>query len=286
MLISKEDALKIAEISYMLFEKKEIKTYMSYKKAMELDVNTGAKILEDIVNIADILEVKEAAAAFGGTAVIADKEIVIVDNYQYVDRIEYEHDKPNTPVETISNLVVYFVDGGSIEVNINDYSICYAPNIYGPVLEKYEPGHSVYPQIKDIRTMILYFKMLIAEDRLVNPYLCKQTLRNMFTREPYFFPMKEAMNNYDGLEAEIDLLNEMLKHTKGYLFAPNITSDYKQIHLKSTILFLESKDPDLALRFRRYDNEDGLQKLNIILEAAFNGFDGIVFTGNNKLTLI
>ena len=283
MLISKENAEKIARKSYRLFELGKTKEYMTFKKAMELDEQTGEKILHKIQNDLEVALMYEEAKSLGAKLHTGDDKIIVVDNFQYVESVSYDT-LETAAIEgmDITGLEVKMVGGETIDIP----NLCkfYAPHIYGHGLtsKHNNPG---YPEIKDPSMRAVYLKLLISEDRKVNPYLIRKKgyngLSNKLEYEYTFcFPMEETMGDIAGLDEEIDLLNDMFDITHGRFFSEGKKGGYADISIKATILYLEGiNEIGLANRFRAYERNE-YQYLNHVLECANNGYNGITFNGS------
>lgn len=287
MLISKDDAKKIAELSYDLHAIGLIKRYMTFKKAMELDVDTGKKALDQLLRVKKLEDMKEEVRGYGGALFDSGHEIVVVDNYLYLESIEY--DVKVYPINSSNgdripqDIKCTFSDGSVCVIPSGLRSRMYAPNIYNGYINGYTegipllPANGPYPSLNDPYKRVLYLKTIIAEDRLINPYMLR-SVEYRGLQDNYMFPMYEATRALQSSGDEIDLLNQILKATGGYL----ITDLYDdKINVIASALYLESIDRyDLSLLIRQYEKDTFA--LNSVIEHAKLGYYGVAFNSKFK----
>lgn len=278
MLISKERAEYIAEISYELFENDNSQGLITYQRATELDNNTADKITTQIETKLKNIEMKVLVNSFGGKVYYADDEIIEVDNLQYIDSIKYDVLTSGTKKEIMS-ISCKMYEGESF--TIPSGTPFYGPNIYYGGL--FNLGSDGIPLFKELTRVELYLKMLIVEDRLVNPYSIFK-INNNYNK--IVVGMKEAIDNFRGYDKEIDLINKLLKICDGKIISSGIMGGFADISIKATVLYLESIEENiLANEVRRYQNNE--LRLNLVLDRAFNGYSGLTFSGRNtKVTLL
>lgn len=285
MLITKEKAERIAELSYRLYELNEYQNFISYLKATELDESTGDKLLNQLEKEVAGAKMKDEARSFGADIYHADKEIVLVDNYQYVESISYDEsdNKTHRKYDYVDELSCKFVDGEMVDIPKGVEF--YAPNVYGPILMVNKDGGR-YPEIRSLLNRTLFLKMVIAEDRRINPYSLSVTGPYGKNYNKYMFPMEEAVSKTFGYDEEVDLLNNMLGVLDGKFFSQRDVGGFADIAIKPTVLYLESLgEVELADRFRKYQRQPTY--LNLVLDMAKKGYYGITFSGeNNRLNLL
>lgn len=276
MLISKEKAERIAELSYKLYELGKKKEFITYKVATELDEKTGNKLIDQLISDVEIAKIEQEARALESKIHISDSEIVVVDNYQYLESVEYDSDESKSNV-IVSSLECKFVSGDRVIIPNNQEF--YAPHIYGHLFDS-EKNKGYYPLFKDPAMKVLYLKMMLAEDRRINPYVISEKGPNNLIFYKYMFPMEEALRETFGYEYEIELLNELLNITHGRFFSQGSIGGFADIAVKPTVLYLESiGEVGLANKLRAYDKEPLL--LNLVLDYAKKGYNGISFSGGN-----
>lgn len=220
MKISNAKAQEIAQLSYDICHYyDEMENLITYEKALEFDELTGDKILDQLKTRNKKLEFNKFFYDFNVYKKFYGREIIIIDNYQYVDYIEYDYNK----IRDIE-IVIKFLDGEkhtfTVPYNgkaymklpkIDGYSesrlLFYIPHIY---------KHAFYDNCfvtDNLRKLSTYLGAIIAEDRLLNPYLLNYSKYKYVENADYkkvILPMKEAIEFIYVYEKEIELLNLML----------------------------------------------------------------------------
>lgn len=278
MLISKERAEYLAQLSYRYCEMHSVMDdLITYKKAMEFDKDTADKIIKDLESKLSVVDMDMFLLKLNAQSKYFGEELIEIDNFQYVDSYEYEYDKMNLP----TSMTIYMHKGESFTLNTS-HGLSYgektnqflAPNIYGNIFpKKNKDGITIIP---DTREWELYLKLLIIEDRLINPY---RIYKHGFTYT--MLPMKEKLRWLNDYEEEITILNDVLNKLNGRLVSSNSSRDCF-IKIKPTVLYLESiGEHKLAQRLRNH--EDNELHLNFTLERAKHLAYGLVVLDEGTL---
>lgn len=278
MLISKEKAEQIIEVSNEIYSLEKKRGVINYKKVLELDEKTADYILEQLKTELRDVQLQTVVANSGGKVYSADDEIVMVENYQYIDFIKYDYISNRFEKEILS-IECQLYDGEKFM--IPKFNSFYGANIYSSMLFGYSSQNT--PLFKELKKIELYLKLCIVEDRQVNPY----TITDMNHRcKKVVVCMKERTINIKAYEKEIDLLNKFLKLSNAKIISSGYLGGFADIDISLTVLFLESiGESFLAADFKSYQ-EDPL-KLNLVLDYAYKGYFGLTFSGKRyNVTLL
>ena len=287
MFASKEKAELIARLSYEEYEylkSMNIEGYenslITYKKALELDDDTADKVLERLIKRSNELKFKEIAALNMALVKYIGPSLTIIDNYQYVDYYKYELNKPKDKAK----MEIKFIDGDIHHFNVANLTITkdmvvvqktvygetfYAPHIYEPLFLSKEF------KIDNLTELEMYLKLLIIEDREVNPYIFsgKHGTKIVLT-------MKEKVEYLDKYRNDIEFLDNLLKATGGFLMFDPST---ELLTIKPMKEYLESVEKSLLIDLlSEYDNKKKLKTLSYILKLAEKEIYGLVINGTSS----
>jgi hypothetical protein len=290
MLIKEEKAQEIAKLSYKLYELGLLKSYITFKRASELDVETGDKVIAELSGKLKSGKMKKEVETYGGLLFYVGDEILVIDNYLYLESIEYDyfdHGIPNNKQRVPEDITCNFSDGSSCIIPSGITSRMYAPHVYefmisdsSGVQGTYNIGK--YPSISDTIKRVMYLKMIIAEDRLVNPYIVIEQGIHGRVDHNYMMPMYEATRHLQSSDEEIDLLNEIIKVCEGNLIVGMASLT---INIKATALYLEGQERyDLSMKVRKYEKDPF--PLNSVIKYANNSCYGITFNGGRKKVVL
>lgn len=270
MLISKERAEYLAALSYKYCKSNNrIDEMITCKKAMEFDEITGEDIIKDLKAKINLIDMNSSLKDFESYSTYFADEILVIDNCRYVDSYEYDY---NGLIPT--SLKVNMHQGESFVLTNLAHKV-YAEHIYSELLPNKDNGIAM---LQGVREWELFLKLMIIEDRLINPYRIYQDLPggNKFTYT--FMPMKETLNWINGYRKEMDIINEILVKTNGELVKSYTSSHQYIMEIKPTVLYLETIGEDrLAQELRGFDE----LHLNYLLERAKARAYGLVAIKNN-----
>ncbi|MCK9471248.1 MAG: hypothetical protein M0Q88_05805 [Bacilli bacterium] len=277
MLVSKERAEYLAKLSYEYCSTKNcMDLLITYKKAMEYDRDTAGKVISDLERKMMGIEMDKTLYGFNADSRYFAEEILEIDNYQYVDSYEYDY---NPSFNYPSNITVNMHQGQSFELYIETgwgkvgLSHIYAPNIYDFFFRK--RTNENIPKLTDPREVDLYLKLMILEDREINPY-------RIYTQYETFtmLPMKESLKWLKDYREEVDILNRILRRCDGkFIRSYGAESSYR-MSIKPTVLYLETiGDDELAKEVRKHEKNE--LYLNYVLERAEHKAYGLVAIKKN-----
>lgn len=278
MLISKERAEYLAKLSYECNKDTvSIDKIITYKKALELDKDTAENLITQYEKKLKTIKMKESISSYGGTLFAGGKEIIDIRNSRYVDSYEISSMDPS---KSYGFAVVKLDDDAKFEVHVNSYSRIIIPNIYEHLFPIDNVGDSY---ISNIRQLDLYLKLLIAEDREINPYIFHTNISS-FTNT-VVLPMKEVILWKEQYSKEIDIINRLLDKCNGYIISQNRLSDINSIiGIKPTVLYLEDIGEDiLANDIRKYQGRERF--LDYVIKKTRDNFYGAIFDNSPSRTV-
>lgn len=273
MLVSKERAEYLAQLSYKYCSHYNMmENLITYKKAMEYDSKTAEYVIIELELEVDKIKMDKYLLNINAKASNFGSELIEIDNYQYVESYEYEYDKMTRP----NSLTVTMHEGESFVLTTSQSFVpssdqIYAPNIYGDLFpNKDKNGVTILP---DSREWELYLKLLINEDRLINPYRIYFNPGGTHT----VLAMKEPMKWIKDYEVEITLINKVLSKLNSRLISGYNKSTSMLFEVKPTVLYLESiGEEKLAQEVRDFNNKEKELVLNYVLQRATDLAYGLV----------
>lgn len=264
MLVSEKRAKHLARLSYKVSEYSgDTSKLITLKKALEFDVKTAEDIIKKYEREFNIIEMKEKISSYGGKTIYLGKELIRINNPQYVESYEFEKDNFNT-------LRVYLEDKSII--NISSLDKVYAPNIYGELFPSDNENRPILPSKK---WWELFFQLMIIEDRKIVPYMMEEKLYHI-TSTTLVFPMEESLAWIEYHKRDIEIVNRLLAKCNGYIIADKSSHEsYVGIGIKPTILYLEDiGELDLANDLRKFAGDEIF--LNTVIDKAEKGIYGII----------
>lgn len=271
MLISKERAEYLAQLSYRYCKEFNVMNQLiTYKKAMEFDKSTAEKIISELEYKMAGKDMNSYLLNLNAYSRYFGDELIEVDNYQYVESYEYDYDRMSRP----RLITVKMHEGESFKL-FNDQSFfsssdpVYAPNIYGDLFpNKTRDGVAI---MHDSREWELYLKLLIIEDRVINPYRLYYDSGKVHTA----LPMKEKLKWLKDYNDEVTIINKVLDKLNGRLITGYDSSTSILFEIKPTVLYLEYiGDMKLAQEVRKFQNKQ--LDLNYVIERAKDVAYGLV----------
>lgn len=277
MIVAKERAEHLAGLSYKFCKaKNKMDELITYKKAMEFDENTAEDIIRGLEEKLISIDMESYLRNLGFYANYYADELLEIDNYQYVDSYEYNYNG-TTP----SVLTVHMHEGESFSLSSLSHKI-YTQHIYEDLLPNKEDG---MPILKGGREWELFLKLMIIEDRLINPYRIYKDIPG--AKLTYtFLPMKETLKWLNGYSDEIEIINKVLAKTNGKLIKGYNSQRNIAMEIKPTVLYLETIGEDkLAHELRKHQNNE--LHLNYVLERANkSGYGLVAMRKNTSLVLL
>lgn len=286
-MLSKEKAELIAKLSYEEYEYLKainIEGYenslITYKKALEFDEDTADKILERLIKRSNEFKFKKIAALNMAFVKYIGNGLTIIDNYQYVEYYKYELNGTKDKAK----MKIKFIDGDIHHFDVANLTITkdmmvvqrpiygetfYVPHIYEPLFLSNDF------KIDNLTELEMYLKLLIIEDRKVNPYIFSGKHGTKVV-----LAMKEKTEYLDKHKSEIELLNNLLKTTGGFLMLDPSTSLLK---IEPIIEYLKIMQKTLLINLlSEYNNKEKLEKLNYILNLAEEEIYGLVINNTSS----
>ncbi len=278
MLISKDRAEHLAQLSYKYFRNNNtnINDIITYKKALELDAVTAEGLIKDLEEKISLMNMQQDLRNYNALSTYFGEEIIEINNYQYVDSYEYDYNQNQHPL----NITVNMHMGENFNLFIdNGFGAIGSPNILTPNIYEYifwRKNDKGVPEMRNTKELDLYLKLLILEDREINPYRIYSSI-GTFT----VLPMKERLEWIKDYQEEIDIVNKILFITKGYLIKEYASEPSFSMSIKPTVLYLEAiGEENLASQLRKHiDNE---LHINYMLKKVSDKAYGLV--ADNKKT--
>lgn len=292
MLVSEDKAKLIAELSYeesMYLKNMGVLDYMdsliTYKKALELDEDTADNILERLIKRSNEFKFKDIAAKNRCMVRYIGHGMTIIDNYQYVDYYKYELNSRKDKAK----MDIKFVDGDTHSFDVANLEITkdgkvVSKNVYGDVFyipHIYEPLFlSKEYKVENLTELEMYLKLLIIEDREVNPYIIIND-RDV----KIVMPMRARIEFIDDKKDEVLLLDGLLKDTGGFLM---FDTSNQLLKIEPMIEYLETVNKDALIELlSEYNNNDKLKTLSYLLDIAKREIFGLIIEDNStKLYLL
>lgn len=231
-------------------------------------------------------KMKKDILKLGGSLRYIGKELMEVENYQYVDYYKYENStkslislemklyEGSTHIFEVGNFNIVNgkfagaigYDIGSSFIEQNSLGLLIGDNIYAP--------HVYDTLFVDTKTYLMgglkelewYLKFLISEDRLINPYILYVN-----GNKKIVLPMQEKLYYLKQYANEILLLNMILKKLDGHI----ILDSNGIFNVKSSVLYFEGiGEMDLAMDLRKYERK--IELLTYPLMMAEEGIYGLI----------
>lgn len=287
MFVSKEKAELIAKLSYEEYEylkAMDVEGYedslITYKKALEFDEDTADKILERLIKRSNEFKFKKIAALNMALVKYIGPNLTIIDNYQYVDYYKYELNK----TKDRAKIEIKFIDGDTHYFDVANLTITkdmmviqrpvygetfYTPHIYRPLFLSKEF------KIDNLTELEMYLKLLIIEDREINPYIFSGPYGTKVV-----LAMKEKTEYLDKYKDDILFLDNLLKETSGFLMLDPSTELLK---IEPTIEYLETVEKPLLINLlSEYNNKEKLENLSYVLKIAEKEIFGLVIDNTSS----